>query len=151
MTQKVVLIADPGIDGAFATALALLDPGLDVLGLLATPGNVSAAQATNNIHVLIEQLDPPRWPRLGAAPAVDYGIDAKQLHGPEGLGGASFPSAMLHHLPASEKLLVELVRQNPGQVTVVCMGPCTVVARRSILRRVAVLVAAPDLPGRHLT
>src|SRR5438132_454397 len=99
MSQKVVLIADPGIDGAFAITLALHDTELEVLGLLATAGNIGADQATKNIHVLIEQLDPPRWPRLGAAPAVDYETDGKKLHGPEGLGGGSFPSATLHHLP----------------------------------------------------
>ena len=63
--NKWSCIADPGIDTAFAVALALNDPALDVLGLLATPGNVTAEQATQNVHTLIEQLDPPRWPKLG--------------------------------------------------------------------------------------
>ena len=45
MPQKVILVADPGIDTAFAIAIALHDPRLDVLGLLATAGNVSAAAA----------------------------------------------------------------------------------------------------------
>ena len=63
---------DPGIDGAFALTLALFDPGLEVLGLAATAGNVAAEQATKNIHIVIEQLDPPRWPRVGAAlPVVE--------------------------------------------------------------------------------
>ena len=129
MIHKVILISDPGIDGAFAVALALYDPNLEVLGLLATAGNISAELATRNVHVLIEQLDPPRWPRLGGAPPVEYEIDGKSLHGPEGLGGASFPFAALHHIPPSEKLLVELVRQNPHEVTVICMGPLTVLTR----------------------
>ena len=46
MTEKIILVADPGIDGAFAVALALHDPTLEVLGLAATAGNVSAEQAT---------------------------------------------------------------------------------------------------------
>ncbi len=58
MSHKVILISDPGIDGAFAVTLALQDPGLDVLGLLATAGNIDAAQATTNVQVLIEQVDP---------------------------------------------------------------------------------------------
>ena len=72
MSEKVVLVSDAGIDGAFAVALALFDPKLEVLGLAATAGNVHAEQATHNIHVLIEQLDPPRWPRLGASPAIEF-------------------------------------------------------------------------------
>lgn len=133
MSQKVVLICDPGIDGAFAVALALHDPNLEVLGLLATAGNVSAEQATKNIHVLVEQFDPPRWPRLAAAPPERYDTDGTRLHGPHGLGASEFPCATLHNLPLSEKLLVELVRQYPQEVTVVCLGPLTVLARANDL------------------
>ena len=38
MADKVLLVADPGIDAAFAIALALNDPGLEVLALAATAG-----------------------------------------------------------------------------------------------------------------
>src|SRR5947199_1449448 len=106
MAQKVVLVADPGIDTAFAIALALNDPDLDVLGLLATAGNVGHEQATQNVHILIEQLDPPRWPRLGAAPNVVYDMDATYLHGPGGLGGVTFSIARKHAPPASDKRLI---------------------------------------------
>ena len=64
MSHKVALLGDPGIDTAFAIALALHDPDLEVLGLLATPGNVSAQQATQNIQIIVDNVDPPRLPRL---------------------------------------------------------------------------------------
>ena len=67
MARKIIIVADPGIDGAFAIALALHDPELDVLCVAATAGNVPADQATQNVHILVQQLDPPRWPRFGAA------------------------------------------------------------------------------------
>src|SRR5262249_56332144 len=98
MARKVVLVAAPGIDGAFAIALALHDPDLDVLCVAATAGNVSAEQATQNVHIIIEQIDPPRWPRFGAALPVEYEVDGRRLHGPGGLGGLQFPCAALHHL-----------------------------------------------------
>src|SRR5271155_610152 len=105
MAHKVVVIADPGVDGAFAVALALFDPNVEVLGLAATAGNVTAEQATRNVQTLVEQLDPPRWPRLGAALPVEYDMDGTRLHGPNGLGGVSFPCAELHHLHPSDKLI----------------------------------------------
>src|SRR5213595_365761 len=117
MPNKVILIADPGIDGAFAVALALNDPDLEVLALLATAGNVSAEQATKNVHVLVEQIDPPRWPRLGAALPVSYEMDAVALHGPGGLGGVEFPCAQLHHMAAGDKLISDLVRTHPKEVS----------------------------------
>ncbi len=127
--RKIVLVSDPGIDGAFAIALALHDPELDVLGLAATAGNVTAEQATKNVQILIEQTDPSRWPRLGAALPVEYEEDGTKLHGPGGLGGVSFPCAQLHHQHSSDKLLSDLVRQFPREVTVVALGPLTVLAR----------------------
>jgi purine nucleosidase len=129
MPHKVALVCDPGIDGAFAVALALHDPEFDVRGLCASAGNVSAQRATKNVHILVDHLDPPRLPRLGAAPNVEYPIDGTRLHGPSGLGAGDFPCAPLHHLPPSEKLLVDIVRQHPHEVTVICLGPLTVVSR----------------------
>jgi inosine-uridine nucleoside N-ribohydrolase len=129
MTHKLILVADPGIDGAFAITLALFDPDLELLGLAASAGNVAAEQATRNVQVLVEQLDPPRWPRLGAAPPVDYDMDGTRLHGPNGLGGVDYPCAQLHHLHPSDKLIGDLVRQHPKEVTVVTLGPLTVLAR----------------------
>jgi inosine-uridine nucleoside N-ribohydrolase len=129
MVSKVVLVADPGIDGAFAIALALHDPSLDVLGLAATAGNVGAQQATQNVQILVEQVDPLRWPRLGAAPPVEYEQDGTRLHGPGGLGGVSFLSAQLHHQHSSDKLVSDLVRQYPRELTVIALGPLTVLAR----------------------
>jgi inosine-uridine nucleoside N-ribohydrolase len=129
MPRKVLLIADPGIDGAFAVVLAVLDPRLEVLGLAAAAGNVSAEQATRNVHILVEQLDPPRWPRLGAALPATYDHEALALHGRGGLGGVDFPCAELHHPHSSDKLISDLVRQHPGDITAVLMGPATVLAR----------------------
>ena len=85
MAHKVVLLTDPGIDGAFAITLALFDPDIDVLGLAAAAGNVKAEQATRNTQTVVEQLDPPRIPRIGAALPVEYEVNGTRLHGPGGV------------------------------------------------------------------
>jgi inosine-uridine nucleoside N-ribohydrolase len=155
MPQRVVLIADPGIDTAFAVALALNDPTLDVLALLATPGNVPAEQATQNVHILIEQLDPPRWPRLGGAPPVVYDMDATDFHGPGGLGGITFPCVKKHSPVSSDRQLVDLVREYPRQISVVNLGPLTVLAQAmdrdpelpSLIERIVCLGGTWHEPG----
>jgi inosine-uridine nucleoside N-ribohydrolase len=129
MARKLIIVTDPGIDGAFAVALALHDPELDLIGLAATAGNVRAEQATRNVHILIEQLDPPRWPRLGAALPLEFDIDAVKLHGSGGLGGVDFPCAQLHHPHPSDKLISDLVHLHPNEVAVVLMGPVSTFAR----------------------
>ncbi|MFM8272953.1 MAG: nucleoside hydrolase [Gemmata sp.] len=139
MPRKVVLVADPGIDTAFAVALALNDPNLEVVGLLPTAGNVPAEQATANVHTLIDVLDPPKWPRLGAALPVRYDADGAPLHGPGGLGGVSFPSATRHTLHLADKILCELAHEHPRQLTVINLGPLTTLA--------AALDRDPTLPA----
>jgi inosine-uridine nucleoside N-ribohydrolase len=129
MARKVVMVADPGIDGAFAVTLALYAPEIDLLGLAASAGNVAAEQATRNVQVIVEQIDPPRWPRFGAALEVSYDVDGAALHGPGGLGGVEFPCAQLHHPHAADKLLSDLVRNNPKEVAILLLGPATAFAR----------------------
>lgn len=128
MARKIILVADPGIDTAFAIVLALHDPQLDVVAIAPTAGNVSAQQSTNNVHVIVETVDPPRLPRLGAALPVNDGHDATKEHGPTGLGNLSLTSRGLHNVRPVDKLLVEEVRQNKGEVTVVAIGPLTPLA-----------------------
>ena len=128
MPRKVVIIADPGIDTAFAAALALNDPDIDVIGLLPTAGNVSADQSTANVHTIIDIVDPPKWPKLAAALPAKYEVDGIALHGPGGLGGVTFPCAMRHTLHPADKILCELARENPREITVVNLGPLTTLA-----------------------
>lgn len=129
MAQKVILVADPGIDTAVAIALALNDPELEVLALAATAGNVSAEQATKNAHIIVEQIDPPRWPRLGSALPIEYDGAATDINGLDGLGGLDFPCVQLHHSHPSDKLIADTLRQYPGEVAILVLGPCTALAR----------------------
>ncbi|HUT13521.1 MAG TPA: nucleoside hydrolase [Thermoguttaceae bacterium] len=142
MPRKVILDVDPGIDDAMAMCMALFDPGLEVLAVTAVGGNCAPAQATRNVQAIIEQLDPPRWPRLGAASPPDEGlpVDGRHLWGIDGLGGADFDVAELHHLHPSEKVICDQIRGEPeASVTIVALGPLTNVARAFVLD--------PELPS----
>jgi inosine-uridine nucleoside N-ribohydrolase len=155
MAQKVILVADPGIDTAFAVALALHDPNLDVIGLIASAGNIPADRATQNVHLLINAIDPPKWPRLGAALPVQYEIDGIKLHGPDGLGNVGLPPVSLHQPTPGDKAIVELVREYPRDVTVIVLGPGTMLARAfdrdpelpALVERIVFLGGAWRVPG----
>ena len=130
--RKLIVDLDPGIGDAFAAVLALADPSLDVLALTACAGCVPGPTATRNTQAILAHLDPPKWPRLGSArgasPAVLRGESVNEvflgeLHGPTGLGDLEFPAAQLHNPHESAKVLVDLIRMYPQEVTVLTLGP----------------------------
>jgi len=57
MSQKVILVSIRH-RRCLRGGLALFDPNLEVLGLAARR-QCGAEQATKNVHILVEQLDPP--------------------------------------------------------------------------------------------
>ena len=131
MAKKILLDVDPGIDDAVALCMALFDPELDVVAVTAVAGNVSAEQSTRNVQTVIEQLDPPRWPRIGVASEPEFGVPprATHHHGADGLGNADFQVSELQHRHPSDKLICDAVRADPGDVTIVALGPLTNLAK----------------------
>lgn len=131
MAKKILLDVDPGIDDAVALCMALFDAEVDVVAVTAVAGNVSAEQSTRNVQTIIEQLDPPRWPRIGVATEPDFGLPPRSTHphGADGLGNAQFQVSELQHRHASDKLICDAVRADPGAVTIIALGPLTNVAK----------------------
>ncbi len=131
MARKVVLDVDPGIDDALALSIALSHPDLDVVAVTAVGGNCSPDRATRNVQAIIEQLDPPRLPRIGAASPPDNGlpVDGRFLYGLDGLGGADFEVAELRTPHPSEKVIADAIRSAPNNLTIIALGPLTNIAR----------------------
>lgn len=131
MAKKVIIDCDMGTDDAVGLCMMLFDNRLDILAITATEGCVTADQANNNLHAIIGELDPHRYPRIGSAsPTVDApAVDTRFLYGSDGLGNAGFESPQPQHVPTAEKIIIDLVRAHPEEVTIICLGPLTNVAR----------------------
>jgi inosine-uridine nucleoside N-ribohydrolase len=158
MARKVIIDTDPGIDDAVALTMALFDPDLEVVAVTATGGNVFPNQATRNVQTIIEQLDPPRWPRVGAAPEDNpLPADGRQLHGQNGLGNVDFAFAELAKAHPAEKVLCDEVRAAPEEITIVCLGPLSNIARAmgrdpefaSMVGRLVISGGTISAPGRE--
>ena len=131
MSRKIIIDCDPGIDDAIALVMALFDPRLNVLAITPTAGTIEADVATHNVAALLSALDPPRYPRLGTArPSENAAVmDDRDLHGSDGLGEVRLPASPRQHSTPSEKVMGDLLQQHPGEITIVCLGPLTNLAR----------------------
>ncbi|NNJ24065.1 nucleoside hydrolase [Alienimonas chondri] len=134
MPRKLIIDADPGIGDALAITLAVLDPDIDLLAVTATAGCVDGPTATRNVTAILTLLDPDKRPKVGACEAGDAGVgpefggeelDWAAVNGPDGLGAWQLPDVELYAPRDSPRLLVELVREHEGEVTLLTLGPLT--------------------------
>jgi len=131
LAQKLIIDADPGIADALAILTAMADPSVELLAVTATGGAVSGAQATRNLHYIVDLIDPVRHPRIGQCSRPAAINDAlpeitqawKQLNGDKGLGTVDIKSADLHNRRESARLIVDIAREHPGEVCLLTLGP----------------------------
>lgn len=131
MDHKLIIDADPGIGDALVIALSMLDPEIDVVGITPTAGCTSGQNASLNAHAIVGLLDPPKWPRIGWADgppntsAFLGGPNPQVLNGKSGLGDLEVPVAEPHQRHESPRLLVDLARTYPNELTLLTLGPLT--------------------------
>jgi purine nucleosidase len=157
MPRKVIIDCDVSTDDAVALSMALFDPRLEVLAITACEGCVAFEQANSNLQAILNQLDPDRYPRIGLAAPVEGApaIGTAFLYGEDGLGNSDFPVSRLHHVHPSEKVIMDLLRAHPGEVTIMCLGPLTNLARAfgrdpalpSLIHRLIVTGGCVNAPG----
>jgi inosine-uridine nucleoside N-ribohydrolase len=127
LPRKVIYDTDPGVDDAMALYFALAHPGIEVVGITTTFGNVSVKQAATNAlyltaiagrEVPITQGVATPWVKPGEAPP-DF------IHGADGLGNLTARVATGNQLDprSSAQFIVDMARAQPGEITLVAVGP----------------------------
>jgi pyrimidine-specific ribonucleoside hydrolase len=134
MGTKLIIDTDPGIDDAFALALAALSEDVDLLGVTTVFGNVPLPETTLNARRLLELCGRSDVPvAAGAERPLVYPqlFTAAYVHGSDGLSGRSDtlpePTRELESASAVD-LLVSLLEAADEPVTVAPIGPLTNIA-----------------------
>jgi purine nucleosidase len=126
---KVIYDTDPGIDDAMALLLLARHPDVELIGVTSVFGNHTVDVTTRNA-LYLKQLFGFKAPvARGAASGIGMprvGPPPTHVHGDNGLGGIPIPeiTATLDPRPAAQ-LIVDLVRQYPGEVTIIAVGRMT--------------------------
>jgi inosine-uridine nucleoside N-ribohydrolase len=131
VAQKIIIDCDPGVDDALALAFAHGDPGLAVCGITTVAGNVGLDKTTANalrVRDFIGMGDVPVVPG-SAGPLLRPVLDARDIHGDNGLAGARLPAALSGPAPGhAVDYLIETISAAPGEITLVAIGPLTNIA-----------------------
>lgn len=131
MAKRILIDTDPGIDDALAILLALASPEIEVEGIVTVHGNCSVDQATINALSVLElaKANEIAVAKGFALPLVQSSLLAAETHGDYGLGYAKLPEPRRKpEVGHGSDFLVEKILSNPGEITLVAIGPLTNVA-----------------------
>jgi len=128
MVEKIIFDTDPGVDDAMALLFAHLSPSIDLVGITTVMGNVCIESATRNALYLKERFAIPAPVYKGASQPIlgKKSTFAHFVHGDDGLGNIGVPTPQIspENEDASE-FIVDLITKNPGEITIVAVGPLT--------------------------
>jgi inosine-uridine nucleoside N-ribohydrolase len=141
--HRVIFDTDPGVDDAMALCFAMAHPRIDLVGITTTFGNVKVAQASANALYLTQLAGRVIPTAQGTGQPLVKHAEAPPdfIHGADGLGNlASRHAANNAKLDprSAAQFIVDMAREQPGQITLVPVGPLTNIA--------AALALEPKLP-----
>lgn len=129
--MPLIIDTDTAQDDCVALLVGLLDPAADLRAITMVAGNVGFEQQVRNAFLTLSAAG-----RLGEVPVylgcrrplVREWVSAENVHG-DGSGGLSMDQESL--VPESEHAvdaLVRLAAENPGELSIVAIGPLTNIA-----------------------
>ncbi|KAJ0062350.1 hypothetical protein NL108_010547 [Boleophthalmus pectinirostris] len=128
--KKLWVDLDTGVDDAQAIMLALSRPNVEILGISCCHGNTplkNVLQNTLRVLKVCERLDIPVYKGC-KLPLLARKQHASDYHGKDGLGDVPDPDPPSLDLLQKKKgpdAMVEAVKKNPGEVTLVATAPLT--------------------------
>lgn len=153
--KKIIIDTDPGHDDMLAMLLVLAAPDIDVLAVTTVAGNSTIENVTNNARFILDLAGDTDIPLYsGAANPLAREQVLAVVHGESGLDGANVQKQVPLNDLAVEKI-IELVRENPNEISLLILGPQTNVAQAiqkdpqtmKLIREFVIMGGAFDVPG----
>ncbi|MCW8328470.1 nucleoside hydrolase [Photobacterium sp. SDRW27] len=129
MRKKIILDTDPGIDDAMAILFAEAHPDIELVGITTVYGNATIENGTRNALYLKEEFNfrcdiakgtekPLQRPPVGATVVVHGETGFGDLHSSEPTHASADPRPAYQYI-------IDTIKANPGEITLVAVGPLT--------------------------
>lgn len=155
--MRIILDTDPGVDDALAIMYLAAQEDAEIVAVGSVHGNVPAPLAATNALRVLELVGIDVPVAVGAARPLAQPLQtAEFVHGDDGLGGhAGAPPRGTPIAGSAAEQLVRMAREQPGELTLLALGPLTNVALAvllepelpALLRSVVVMGGAVTVPG----
>jgi len=158
---KVIFDTDPGVDDAMALLFLHRHPEIDLIGVTTVFGNAPIEMTTRNAQFLHREWGISAPIAKGANQTIDPSRVESDwpafIHGNDGLGSIGVPETIDYPVDPrpAYRFIIDTVRANPGEVTLVAVGRMTNLALAlredpeiaSLVREVVVMGGAFDVNG----
>lgn len=125
--KKIIIDVDTGTDDFIALCLALKSNKFDIVGITTVEGNCKLDLATKNT---LKALDMCNRCDIEVYKGLENSfldtMNATNVHGNNGLGNVEYtPSIKLENKMNAIDFLINTVKNNPNDITIVALGPLT--------------------------
>lgn len=124
--KKIILDCDPGMDDSMAIVMAAKSPELELAAVTTVNGNYPVDVTCVNARKVLELLGRTDIPvaRGMANPMVRPCPSDPFTHGKDGQAENFLPDPVTPLSPLhAVDLIIETVKKNPGEITILCTGP----------------------------
>ncbi len=152
--RQIIIDTDPGHDDALAILLLEKSGLFDIKAITTVAGNGAIQDTTNNARYILDLIRSTTPIYSGAKKPLKRKLIQAEVHGEGGLAGAVIAKQEKLTGDASQKI-IEIIRANPGKVSLLVIGPETNIAEAfikdrellSFIREIVIMGGAIAVPG----
>jgi len=152
--RQIIIDTDPGHDDVLAILLLEKSGLFDIKAVTTVAGNSTIQNTTNNARYTLDLVKSKTPIYSGAEKPLKRELIRADVHGEDGLAGAEDIKEAELTGNAYQKI-IEIVRANPGKVSIVVIGPETNIAKAfiedpelpSLIKELVIMGGAINVPG----
>ena len=152
--EKIIIDTDPGKDDALAIILLALSNKVTIEAITTVAGNSTIQNVTNNARYVVDLINKNIPIYSGSEKPLAQELNVANVHGDNGLSGVNVLKTQSLSNNAADKI-IEIVKANPGQVSIVAIGPETNIALAikkapeitKIIKQLVIMGGAISVPG----